>query len=270
MARSDTIHPLIGVNADLKDSNGFDMLAAGYKYVASVVEASQAVAVMVPTMGDIEFGGDYPVDSLLDRLDGMVLTGGRSNVEPHHYDGEPFRPETMRDPLRDASTLSIARKAIERGLPLFGICRGIQEINVALGGSLHPYLWEVEGHDDHRMIQTDKMSTRFGPRHPVTLTKGGLFADIARGAGIEGPEVIVNSLHGQGVNQVADGLVVEALSADGVVEGVSMPGAPSFVVGVQWHAEYRTETHAFNRGLFEAFGAAARRRAAARTGAHVA
>jgi putative glutamine amidotransferase len=148
MARSDTIHPLIGVNADLKDSNGFDMLAAGYKYVASVVEASQAVAVMVPTMGDIEFGGDYPVDSLLDRLDGMVLTGGRSNVEPHHYGGEPFRPETMRDPLRDASTLSIARKAIERGVPLFGICRGIQEINVALGGSLHPYLWEVEGHDD--------------------------------------------------------------------------------------------------------------------------
>ena len=141
MARSDTIHPLIGVNADLKDSNGFDMLAAGYKYVASVVEASQAVAVMVPTMGDIEFGGDYPVDSLLDRLDGMVLTGGRSNVEPHHYDGEPFRPETMRDPLRDASTLSIARKAIERGLPLFGICRGIQEINVALGGSLHPLIF---------------------------------------------------------------------------------------------------------------------------------
>ncbi|MDG2269801.1 MAG: gamma-glutamyl-gamma-aminobutyrate hydrolase family protein [Alphaproteobacteria bacterium] len=270
MARTDTIRPLIGVNAELKDNNGFDMLATGYKYVASVIEACNAIAVLVPTMGDAEHGGDYPVDNVIDRLDGMVLTGGRSNIEPHHYDGEPFRPETYRDPLRDSTTLPLARKAIECGLPIFGICRGIQEINVALGGSLHPYLWEIEGHNDHRMPQTDSMATRFGPRHPVILSEDGLFANIARRAGIEGREVTVNSLHGQGLNRVADGLVVEALSEDGVVEGVSMPDAPGFVIGVQWHAEYRTETHSFNRALFESFGNAARRRAADRAGADVA
>jgi len=266
MSRNDTIRPLIGVNAELKDYNGFDMLATGYKYVASVIEACGAIAVLVPTIGDAEHGGDYPVDDVIDRLDGMVLTGGRSNVEPHHYDGEPFRQETMRDPLRDSTTLPLARKSIERGLPIFGICRGIQEINVAMGGSLHPYLWEVEGFNDHRMPQTDTMANRFAPRHPVTLSDGGLFASIAEAAGIEGREVIVNSLHGQGLNKVADGAVVEALSDDGVVEGISIPDAPGFVIGVQWHAEFRTESHTFNRALFEAFGNAARRRAAARLG----
>ena len=270
MDRTDTIRPLIGVNAELKDNNGFDMLATGYKYVASVIEACNAIAVLIPTMGDIEDGGDYPVDDVIDRLDGIVLTGGRSNIEPHHYDGEPFRPETYRDPLRDSTTLPLARKSIERGLPIFGICRGIQEINVALGGSLHPYLWEVEGYNDHRMPQTDSMAVRFGPRHPVFLSKDGLFADIAERAGIKGSAVTVNSLHGQGLNRVADGLIVEALSEDGVVEGVSMPHAPGFVIGVQWHAEYRTETHKFNRALFETFGSAARARAATRAGANVA
>ena len=267
MTSNNIILPLVGVNAELKDYNGFDMLATGYKYVASVIEASGAIAVLVPTMGDAANGGNYPVDDLIHRLDGMVLTGGRSNIEPYHYDGEPFRPETHRDPLRDSTTLPLARKAIERGLPLFGICRGIQEINVALGGSLYPYLWEVEGHNDHRMPQTDTMATRFGPRHPVILSKGGLFANIAGHAGIEGNKVTVNSLHGQGLNRVADGLVVEARSEDGVVEGISMPDAPGLVIGVQWHAEYRPENHAFNRALFKAFGNAARQRASARLGA---
>ena len=152
-------------------------------------------------------------------------------------------------------------------MPLFGICRGIQEINVALGGTLHPYLWEVDGFDDHRMPQTDTMANRFALRHPIVLSEDGLFAEIAARAGIEEREIMVNSLHGQGLDRVADGLVVEAVSTDGVIEGVSMPDAPNFVVGVQWHAEFRTMAHDFNRALFESFGAAARRRAAARAGA---
>lgn len=266
MPRIDSTRPLIGINAELKDYNGFDMLATGYKYVASVIEACGAIAVMVPTMGDAEHGGDYPVDDVIERLDGIVLTGGRSNVEPHHYGGAPFRHDTMRDPLRDSTTLPLARKSIERGLPIFGICRGIQEINVALGGSLHPYLWEVEGFNDHRMPQTDTMANRFAPRHPVILSENGLFADIARRAGIAERAITVNSLHGQGLNRVADGLTVEAVSEDGVVEGISMPDAPGFVIGVQWHAEFRTEAHTFNRALFETFGNAARHRAAARMG----
>lgn len=270
MASSDKIRPLVGVNADVRDNGGFDMIASGYKYVTAVIEGADAVPVLVPTLGDARDGGIYHVEDVVDRLDGLVLTGGRANVEPHHYGGEPFRPDTLRDPLRDATTLPLVRLAIERSLPVFGICRGIQELNVALGGSLHPYLWELDGVNDHRMVQTEVMAERFAPRHPVHLSENGQFAAIAERAGIEGRDVMVNSLHGQAIDRVAEGLVVEAVSDDGVVEGVSMPGASTFVVGVQWHAEYRIETHAFNRALFAAFGHAARRRAAARAGADVA
>ncbi len=270
MTSTDTIRPLVGVNADVRDNSGFDMIGTGLKYVTAVIEGSDAIPVMIPSLGDARDGGMYHIEDVVDRLDGLVLTGGRANVEPHHYGGEPFRPDTLRDPMRDATTLPLVRRAIERGLPLFGICRGIQEINVALGGSLHPYLWELDGVNDHRMIQTEVMAHRFAPRHPVRLSNGGLFAGIAEEAGIAGDEVMVNSLHGQAIDRVAEGLVVEAVSDDGVIEGVSMPGAATFVAGVQWHAEYRIETHAFNRGLFAAFGHAARRRAAARAGADVA
>jgi putative glutamine amidotransferase len=270
MASANTIRPLIGVNADVRDVNGFDMIGTGYKYISAVVEGAGGIPVMIPTIGDARTGGLYHVEDVVNRLDGLVLTGGRANVEPHHYGGQPFRPDTLRDPLRDSTTLPLVRHAVERGLPLFGICRGIQEINVALGGSLHPYLWELEGVNDHRMPQTEVMANRFALRHPVHLSEGGLFAEIARRAGIEGNEVMVNSLHGQAIDRVANGLAVEAVSDDGVIEGVSMPGASGFVVGVQWHAEYKIETHGFNWALFDAFGHAARRRAAARAGADVA
>lgn len=270
MVGPDTIRPLIGVNADIRDGHGMDFLASGLKYVTGVMEGTDGIPVLVPTLGDVENGGDYHIDELIDRLDGLVLTGGRSNVDPHHYGGEPFRPDTLRDPMRDSTTLPLARKAVAKGLPLFGICRGIQEINVALGGSLHPYLWELDGVNDHRMPQTDVASIRFAPRHPVHLFEGGLFAEIAAAAGIDGLEVMVNSLHGQSIDRVADGLQVEALSDDGVIEGISMPGAPGFVAGVQWHAEYRVDINPFNRAVFKAFGHAARRRAAARAGADVA
>ncbi len=270
MSPTDTLRPLIGVNADVRDNNGIDFIGTGLKYVTAVIEGAGGIPVMVPTLGDVDGGGELHVDDLIDRLDGLVLTGGRSNVEPHNYGGEPFRPETLRDPMRDSTTLPLARKSVERGLPIFGICRGIQEINVALGGSLHPYLWELDGVNDHRMPQTDVMANRFAVRHPVHLTTDGLFAEIAQSAGIDGHEVMVNSLHGQGLDRVADGLRIEAVSDDGVVEGISMPGSASFVAAVQWHAEYNVEQHPFNRALFEAFGHASRRRAAARAGSDVA
>ncbi|HCP00675.1 MAG: gamma-glutamyl-gamma-aminobutyrate hydrolase [Alphaproteobacteria bacterium] len=267
MPSPDTIRPLIGVNADVRENNGMDFIHTGMKYITAVIVAAGGIPVLIPSLGDVAEGGVIHIDELICRLDGLVLTGGRSNVEPHNYGGEPFRPETLRDPLRDATTLPLARKAIEAAVPLFGICRGIQEINVALGGSLHPYLWELDGVDDHRMPQTDVMANRFAIRHPVTLRSGGVFAKIARDAGHNAETVMVNSLHGQAINKVADGLRIEAVSHDGVIEGVSMPDSASFMVGVQWHAEYRVEDHAFNRGLFRAFGQAARSRAASRAGA---
>jgi putative glutamine amidotransferase len=267
MNRIDSIsnpRPLIGVSGELKDFNGFDIQSAGHKYVFSVVEGFGGMPVILPSLGDVEAHGAYAPTDLVERLDGIILTGGRSNIEPHHYDGEPFRPETYRDPVRDSTTLPIVRAAVARGVPLFGICRGIQEINVAFGGSLHPYLWEVEGKRDHRMPQTDVMEDRFAPRHPVHLTPDGYFSKIAQAAGVDEDNVVVNSLHGQAVDRLAEGFVVEARSEDGVIEGIAMPGASNFVVGVQWHAEFRVLDHAFNHALYEEFGVAAKRRATAR------
>ncbi len=263
--RMATARPLIGVSGELKDFNGFDIQSAGHKYVFSVVEGFGGMPVILPALGDVEANGSYAVAELVDRLDGIVLTGGRSNIEPHHYGGEPFRPETYRDPTRDSTTLPLVRTAVDRGVPLFGVCRGIQEINVALGGTLHAYLWEVEGKRDHRMPQTDVLEERFAPRHRVHLTPGSYFAKIADAAGIGNDDIIVNSLHSQAIDQPAKGLVVEALSEDGVIEGISMPNATDFVVGVQWHAEFRVLDHPFNRALYAEFGKAAKRRSAART-----
>ena len=220
--------------------------------------------VVLPAFGDAETNGFYSLTELVDRLDGIVLTGGRSNIEPHHYGGEPFRPDTYRDPIRDSTTLPLVRAAVSHGVPIFGICRGIQEINVAFGGTLHPYLWELEGKRDHRMPQTDVLEDRFAPRHPVHLTPGGYFAKIASAAAVDEDDIIVNSLHGQAIDRLAEGLVAEALSEDGVIEGISMPGAANFVVGVQWHAEFRVLDHQFNRALYAEFGAATRHRAATR------
>jgi len=256
--------PLIGVSGELKDFNGFDIQSAGHKYVFSVVEGFGGMPVVLPSLGDVEADGSYAPADLVERLDGIILTGGRSNIEPHHYDGEPFRPETYRDPVRDSTTLPLVRAAVARGVPLFGICRGIQEINVAFGGSLHPYLWEVEGKRDHRMPQTDVMEDRFAPRHPVHLTPDSYFSKLAQAAGVDEDNVVVNSLHGQAVDRLAEGFVVEALSEDGVIEGISMPGAADFVVGVQWHAEFRVLSHPFNRALYTEFGVATKRRAATR------
>ncbi len=263
--RISSARPLIGVSGELKDYNGFDVQSAGHKYIFSVVEGFGGMPVILPALGDIEANGAYSLGELVERLDGIVLTGGRSNIEPHHYEGEPFRPDTHRDPVRDSTTLPLVRAAVARGVPIFGICRGIQEINVAFGGTLHPYLWEVEGKRDHRMPQTDVLEDRFAPRHPVVLEPGGYFAKIASAAGVDETNIIVNSLHGQAIDQLAEGLAVEARSEDGVIEGVSMPSAASFVVGVQWHAEFRVLNHPFNRALYAEFGAATKRRAAARS-----
>jgi putative glutamine amidotransferase len=268
---SDTVRPLIAISGELKDLNGFDVHAVGHKYVTSVIEGAGGIPVILAALGDSETGGMYPMADLVDRLDGLVLTGGRSNIEPHHYGGAPFRPDTWRDPLRDATALPLVRAALARGLPVFGICRGIQEINVALGGSLHPYLWEVEGKRDHRMPQTESFEERFAPRHAVELTEGGLFARIAADAGLDPQVQTVNSLHSQGLDRLGEGVRVEALSEDGVIEGISVPGAQNLAIGVQWHAEFRIDRHAFNRTLMRAFGDAARARAVARQArAHVA
>ena len=230
------------------------------KYLTAVADGSHAMPVLVPAMAGIS-DNVARLDELMDRVDGLLLTGSPSNVEPHHYDGPPSREGTAHDPDRDATTLPMIRAALKAGLPVFAICRGIQELNVAMGGSLHQLVHELDGRFDHRSDKTVPHEERYGLRHMVRLTEGGKLARLYGGP----LDVQVNSLHAQAIDRVAPGLTVEAVAEDGTVEAVSVDDAPTFQMGVQWHPEWRFWDVEMSRVLFGAFGDAvaahARRRA---------
>ena len=222
------------------------------KYLCSVVEGANAMPVSVPALGEA-----IDVSWMADSLDGLLLPGGRANIEPHHYGGPPFPDDEFIDPRRDATVLPLVRACIDKGVPVFGICRGMQEMNVALGGSLHYRVHLLPGKEDHRMRRDlETTEERMALRHSISLTQGGLLEEL-----VDESKVMVNSLHGQGVDRPADGFQIEAISPDGVIEAVRLPTAKSFTVGVQWHAEWGIENHKLSRRLFEAFGDAARERA---------
>ena len=223
------------------------------KYLVAASERAGVVPFLVPALAD-----HVPVAEIVERFDGLLLTGSRSNVEPHHY-GADRVPDLAHDPARDAVTLPLIRAAVAADLPVIAICRGIQELNAALGGTLHQQVQHVPGRIDHRAPRTGTMPEKYAHvAHPVALTPGGRFA---RWAGAQ--EIVVNSLHQQGIDRPAEGLVVEAVAPDGQIEGVSHESR-GFVVGVQWHPEFRAADYAFARNLFKEFGAACARRAATR------
>jgi putative glutamine amidotransferase len=192
------------------------------------------------------------------RLDGLLLTGSRSNVEPYHYEGEASQPGTLHDPERDALTLPLIRTAIGAGLPVLAICRGIQELNVALGGTLYQRVHEIAGRLDHRAPEGDVARRYAHSAHVVALTPGGMLERLTGER-----ELVVNSLHSQGIDRLAPHLVVEAAAPDGQIEAVRHAAA-DFVLGVQWHPEYRVMENPFSRALFAAFGGACRAWAARR------
>jgi putative glutamine amidotransferase len=246
--------PLIGIPCCRRQVNETPFHAVAEKYVTAITDTGGALPLLIPALGP-----RLDIDQVVDRVDGLLITGSPSNVEPHHYAGPPSVPGTAHDPERDATTLPLIRRAIERGVPVLAICRGIQELNVALGGSLHQRLYEVPGRLDHRTPKGPPVEIRYAHQaHPVRLTPGGL---LHRLAGVE--EVIVNSLHSQGIDQPAQGLVVEAVAPDGQIEAVRLPG-PVFVVGVQWHPEFAVREHPFSLQLFEAFAKAYATRAQSR------
>ena len=228
----------------------------GEKYARAVLEAADALPLLIPV-----FGEELQLDELLQSLDGIFFTGSPSNVEPQHYDGPPPPPDNLTDPDRDATTLPLIRAAVAARVPILGICRGHQELNVALGGSLHQQVQEVPGRMDHRSDKVGTADHKYRLVHPVALTPGGLFQHLAGSDRIQ-----VNSLHGQGIDRPAPGLAIEAVAPDGQIEGVRLEGA-DFVVGVQWHPEWRALENAFSVKLFEAFGAACARRAGLRRAA---
>jgi putative glutamine amidotransferase len=244
--------PVIGIPCCARAINEHPFHVVGEKYITAVAEAAAGLPLLVPALG----AGIDPAD-LLGRLDGLFLTGSRSNVEPHHYAGEPSREGTAHDPQRDATTLPLIRAAIAADVPILAVCRGIQELNVALGGTLHQLVHEVPGRRDHRS-PPGTIEEKYAHRaHPVSLTRGGLLERLAGAS-----EVLINSLHAQGIDRLAPCLAVEAVAPDGQIEAVRAP-ASRFVVGVQWHPEFRVAEHPFSAALFAAFGAACRARAEA-------
>ena len=246
--------PIIGVPAcrRMLDPHPFHMV--GEKYLQALVVGADALPVIIPSLADV-----MDVDAVLAQVDGVLLTGSLSNVEPHHYDGQISEPGTLYDPYRDALTLPLARRALDSGVPLLAVCRGFQELNVALGGTLHQDLAGVAGYHDHSEDPNEPLDVQYGPSHPLSLVEGGLLHGL-----LGETTTVVNSLHKQGVRKLADGVSIEALADDGLVEGFRVDDVPGFALAVQWHPEWKATENEFSMKIFKAFGDACRERAAGR------
>ena len=217
---------------------------AGKKYV-DAVRLAGCQPLVVSSAEPSEF------DALIDLADGLLLTGSPSNVHPDHYAQEVQDTTLPLDAVRDAWTLPLISKALARGVPLLAICRGAQEFNVALGGSLHQAVHEVPGHDDHRDDDADPVEVQYGLAHSIAIEPGGVLAQL-----LERPQFDVNSLHGQAVDRLGQGLLVEARAPDGVIEAFSQPDAPGFNLGLQWHVEWQAAENPISMQILKAFGAA--------------
>jgi len=241
--------PIVLVPACSHQIGSHPYYAAQNKYVDAVVVGARCQPLLVPPLGECT---DF--EALLAMADGVMLTGASSNLQASLYGQDLRDPALPLDPARDATTLPLIRAAVQRGVPLFAICRGFQELNVALGGTLHQALHEVDGFFDHREDASQPLEQQYGPAHRVTLEKGGRLYYILDGDN----EIQVNSLHGQGLAQLAPGLVVEGRSDDGLVEAYSIGGAPGFTLAVQWHPEWRVADNPVSMKMFCAFGLACR------------
>lgn len=246
--------PLVLLSSDLRMIDGLPWHMTPAPYVEAVVQGAGAMPVLLPSLGDA-----LDLDGILARMDGVLLTGSRSNVHPTLYGVEPTIDHEPFDTARDATTLPLVRRAIDLGVPLLAICRGYQELNVALGGSLATEIQTFEGRMDHRAPDTSDWDARFAIRHPVKVVRQGCIGRI-----VEADTIDVNSLHRQGLARLADRLVVEATAPDGTIEAVRVAGAKAFAVGVQWHPEYWVRSDKPSARLFAAFGEAVKERAAAR------
>jgi putative glutamine amidotransferase len=247
--------PVVGVigNSHLVEGR-FAVQAVGERNLRAVAEVADALPLMFAGAPDIT-----DIGALLDVVAGILLTGARANVHPARFGTEPHPRHEPYDDARDAMALALVEACVARGVPLFGICRGFQEMNVAFGGSLHPEIRELPGRMNHRMprLETGEIhpdaSVVFADRHNVSLVRGGRFAQLL------GCETIrVNSLHGQGILELGDRVVVEGVAEDGTIEAICIADAPGFALGVQWHAEYDPQSNPINRTLFQTFGAALR------------
>ncbi len=239
--------PIVLVAADVREADGYRWHAVAEQYLRALHEGAEVVPLILPALERID------IASLLDRVDGVLFPGSRSNVHPALYgvtESEIARPF---DTARDAVSLPLISAAVAREIPFLAVCRGMQELNVARGGTLIPEVHALPGRDDHRAPESDEQAARFAIRQEVTVQPGGALAEIL-GAGA----LKVNSLHRQAIDRLGSGLAVEAVAPDGTIEAVSVRGARAFALGVQWHPEYWVTTDAPSRALFRAFGDAVR------------
>ena len=245
--------PIVALPADIRELDGAVWHASPNQYVRAALKVAEVMTFIVPAF---EEGNE--IDAILDRVDGVLVSGSATNVHPSLYGRQATDGDGPFDHARDATSLPLIRRAIDRGIPLLAICRGIQELNVALGGTLASEIQDLPGRSDHRKPDVKDRDGMYAIRQPVFVREGSCIADYLGLAG----EVQVNSLHRQAIADTAPRLQVEATAADGTVEAVSVLDAKNFAVGVQWHPEYWAETDAPSRALFHAFGEAARAYAA--------
>lgn len=243
---ADRLKPLVAVPSDCPSFDGYVWNGAPVQYLEAASKVADVAPLIVPSLGR-----DADIQSILAVVDGVLITGAKSNVNPARYgeaattDHEPF------DFARDETSFFLIHAAIRLGLPLLAICRGIQELNVALGGTLSPALQKIPGKLDHRANDKSDSDKKFAIRQPVHVSENTSLAEIV-GTG----EIMVNSVHQQGINKLAPRLVAEAIAADGTIEAVSVKDAKDFSLGVQWHPEYWATSDIPSNKIFKAFGKA--------------
>ncbi len=242
--------PVVGLICDRRIVDGQPAHLVLEPYITAVREGAQSLPLLIPVL-------DQPLEpgEILDAVDGLLFTGSPSNVAPRYYGGPPARHPEFEDPQRDSLTLPLFPVAIAARKPVLTVCRGTQELNVALGGSLHQHVQEVPGRFDHRERDDDPLETQYAPAHDVSRTDDGVLANLRL------PKTFrVNSLHGQGIDRLASPLRVEATAPDGQIEAVSLLDPRGFLLGLQWHPEWRWAGNAASRAIWSAFGDALRAR----------
>ena len=241
--------PVVGIigNSYLIDEH-YPAFAGGKMNAEAVAEVSDCLPLLIPSHPQM-----VSVDELMATCDGFLLTGGRPNVHPEEYGEAATEAHGQFDRCRDAVTLPLIRACVEAGQPFFGICRGFQEVNVAMGGTLYPEIRDLPGRMNHRMPPDGTLEEKFALRHPVRFSEGGVFHDL-----FGATEVMTNTLHGQGIKKPGARIVIDGHAPDGTPEALYVADAPGFTLSVQWHPEWRAGEDPVSRPLFEAFGAAAR------------
>lgn len=241
--------PVVGIigNSYLMNDE-YPTHAGGTMNSDAVANVSHCLPLLIPS--DPRY---VTVDELLEVCDGFLLTGGRPNVHPEEYGEDATDAHGEFDRARDAITLPLVRACVERGQPFMGICRGFQEVNVAMGGTLYPEIRDLPGRINHRMPPDGTLEEKFALRHVVSLNEGGVFHQL-----FGAPEVMTNTLHGQGIKRVGQRVVIDGHAPDGTPEAIYIKDAPGFTLSVQWHPEWDAINDPVSRPLFEAFGAAVR------------